>query len=269
MFKLNLFLIAIVVVLLIGIYFFTLKILSTTFVNKTIKRFPSYSIPSKWGIIGVILTSLGLILSVIFYFFPFHTSSSPIPREEIIEGNLFYENDNGISNATITLPQFDVQSRKSNASGYFSFDKVNWEKLSLFSQVRFKIQLESVIDTIVILPIDALTEGNYFEIKLPSIKVNPTKRKVKKKTRVTRPIVNTSPKYYLTIAVPEKFSKARVYINEVWKSNAPTSFKLEKGNYLLRVEKDNFYYEEPFEIIDTAKYFAIFEKDFQTKKLEL
>jgi len=72
-------------------------------------------------------------------------------------------------------------------------------------------------------------------------------------------------KYFsLTVTVPSKFENAKIMIDHMWMANAPNTVRIGEGAHLLRVENDEFYYEEMLQI-PSRDLINILENEFKSK----
>lgn len=72
-------------------------------------------------------------------------------------------------------------------------------------------------------------------------------------------------KYFsITITVPSQFDNAKILIDHKWMANAPNTVRIGEGKHLLRVENDEFYYEEMLQI-PSRDLINILENEFKSK----
>ena len=68
----------------------------------------------------------------------------------------------------------------------------------------------------------------------------------------------------LPVTVPGSAKNARILVDGKWIANAPNTIRLEPGEYLLRVEYENLYYEELIRVPD-RKFVNIIDDEFLQK----
>jgi len=69
----------------------------------------------------------------------------------------------------------------------------------------------------------------------------------KNKTKKYNPVEETT-LYSLTITVQSQFKNAKILIDGQWKANAPYTVSLSQGQHLLRIEKNDYFYEEMIDV---------------------
>lgn len=57
-----------------------------------------------------------------------------------------------------------------------------------------------------------------------------------------------TPLHPLTITVQSQFKNAKILIDDEWRANAPNTVFLSQGQYLLRIEKNDYFYEEMIDV---------------------